>query len=102
MGSLNVPGASAIDQIRPVPGYFASYSGFPEQSVGWASLRHFSGAFVGSGNLFSKTASGVHDVEPDSQQGATFDPGRVVPVGAVNRPRSLAVLACAYMGVPAL
>lgn len=99
--SLNVAGVS-IDTVRNITGYFASYSGLPEQAGGWASLRHFSGAFAGTGPFFSKNATGVNDVLPDSQMGATLDPGRVVPVGAVNRPRSLGVLACSYMGVPAL
>jgi hypothetical protein len=31
-----------------------------------------------------------------------FDPSRVVPVGAANKPRGWGALACAYLGTPAL
>ena len=40
--------------------------------------------------------------EIQATQWARLKAGRVVPTGLVTRPRSLAVLACAYMGTPAL
>ena len=94
MGSLNVPGSSAIDEIRNIQGFFHIHYGYNSQ---------LSGAFYSPDGYGAVSAYGSgNSSDHVGQSQSFFDAGRVVSVGNVNRPRSLAVLACSYMGVPAL
>lgn len=71
--------------------------GADAQNLKWIQ-QHVFGAFkmlntpgVGSGNVL---ASYYGDYSVD------FDSSRVVPAGAVNKPRAWGALACVYLGAP--
>lgn len=89
-------GGVAIDQTR---GWWADLNVY-----GWA-WRPYSTA--GAVTLAEKTPNGAGPAV-DTQniyEGyhlAKLRPEMQIPIGAVNRPRSLAILACAWMGEPAL
>lgn len=79
-------GASAGDRIRNFPGQVVS--------VDWSEGS--TGPFYVDGTQWwTAAASG------GNRPLIKFDPGRVVPTGAANIPRSWGALACAYLGRPA-
>ncbi len=81
-------GGVAGDRIRGMQGYI--------RIVDWSPSQPSTGPFVTT----------PINIGPNTESGSSFggecffDPGRVVPTGAVNAPRSWGALACTYLGQP--
>lgn len=78
-------GGVAGDRIQNFPGVVVS--------VDWTVES--TGPFYADGTGWTAAYSG------NRRAMIKFDPGRVVPTGATNLPRSWAALACVYLGQPA-
>lgn len=86
-------GAVAIDAIRRIQGLLGGCTS--DSSDAWGSgALYWDRPYHGWKNISQPD-------DPGWPVGPAIDSGRVGPYGNVNRPRSLAVLACAYMGKPA-
>lgn len=79
------------DRVRAVTGGFVARAGNPIDDSRY-------GAFVQTDP--SKWGSGFGTVGTEGFYRLALEPSRVVPVGAVNVPRSWGALACAFFGQP--
>ena len=86
-------GSVAFDKIRNVWGFFHIHFDY---NTG------LNGAFYSPDEEYNGVTKGNIETDNIGVCNTRFEAGRIVPIGAVNRPRSLGVLACAYMGMPAL
>lgn len=93
-GSLNVPGVSLIDSIREIAGHWgnaaSNVAGIHAISTG-ACLWYINGA----------TNRDIFELVNIGSANPGIKASRVHPVSESVRPKSIGMLACAWMGVPA-
>lgn len=96
--SLSVPGSVDIDRMRDIQGHFMP-NGMKGGFIHWRGTGVFSPGGIADTPWFVKGNS-AQEIGDDKL--VNFAPSRVAPTGPVMAPRRVAVLACAYMGMPAL